>query len=135
MGLTNYYRKFIYNYAHIAEPLNKLLRGRKKDFHWTPRCQQTFDNLKSKLITSPILGYPDFTLPFVLHTDASDRAIGAVLSQIQHGQETIISYWSCQLNKSERNYSTIEREALAVVGAVKEFYPYLYGFHFKLVTS
>ena len=65
LGLTNYYRKFIYNYAHIAEPLNKLLRGRKKDFLWTPCCQQAFDNLKSKLITSPILGYPNFTLPFV----------------------------------------------------------------------
>ena len=97
LGLTNYYRKFIYSYAHIAEPLNKLLRGRKKDFIWTPCWQQAFDNLKSKLITSRILGYPDFTLPFVLYTDASDMAIGAVLSQIQHGKETIISYWSRQL--------------------------------------
>ena len=98
LGLTNCYHKFIYNYTHIAEPLNKLLRGCKKDFHFTPCCQQTFDNLKSKLITSPILGYPDFTLPIVLHTDASDRAIGAVFSQIQHGQETVISYWSHQPN-------------------------------------
>ena len=90
---------------------------------------------KSKLVTSPILGYPDFATAFVLYTDASDAAIGAVLSQFQHNNEVVISYWSRQLTKAERNYSTIEREALAVVGAVKEFYPYLYGFKFKLITD
>jgi len=68
-------------------------------------------------------------------TDASNHAIGGVLSQLQDGQEWVIVYWSRQLQKMEKNYSTIEREALAVVGAVKEFYPYLYGFHFKLVTD
>ena len=67
LGLTNYYRKFIHNYAYIAEPLNKLLRGHKKQFAWSVPCQQAFDNLKSKLITSPILGYPDFATPFVLY--------------------------------------------------------------------
>ena len=84
---------------------------------------------------SPILGYPDFATAFVLYTDASDAAIGAMLSQFQHNNEVVISYWSHQLTKAERNYSTIEWEALAVVGAVKEFYPYLYGFKFKLVTD
>ena len=63
------------------------------------------------------------------------RISPAVPSQFQNGQETVISYWSRQLTKSERNYSTIEHEALAVVGAVKEFCPYLYGFQFKLVTN
>ena len=87
------------------------------------------------LTTSPVLGYPDFTCSFILHSDASNSAIGAVLSQNQNGHETVISYWSRQLTKAERNYSTIEREALAVVEAVKEFYPYLYGFHFDLVTD
>ena len=135
LGLTNYYRKFIYNYAHIAEPLNKQLRGHKKHFQWSSSCQQAFDNLKSKLIMPPILGYPDFTTPFALYTDASDTAIGAVLSQFQNNKEIVISYWSRQLTKPERNYSTIEREALAVVGAVKEFYPYLYGFKFTLITD
>ena len=134
LGLVNYYRKFIYNYATIAEPLNKLLRGHKKQFLWTVSCQQAFDHLKSKLVTSPILGYPDFATPFVLYTDASDAAIGGVLSQFQHNNE-VVSYWSHQLTKAERNYSTIEREALAVVGAVKEFYPYLHGFKFKLITD
>jgi len=135
LGLTNYYRKFICSYASIADPLYKLLKGNKKSFQWTTACQQAFDALKAKFTTSPILGYPDFTRPFVLYSDASDCAIGAVLSQLQNSQETVICYWSRQLTKPERNYSTIEQEALAVVGAVKEFYPYLYGFHFELFTD
>ena len=134
-GLTNYYCKFISSYANIADPLYKLLKGNKKSFQWTTTCQQAFDALKAKLTTPPVLGYPDFTCPFVLHSDASHCAIGAVLSQRQNGQEIVISYWSRELTKPERNYSTIEREALAVVGAMKEFYPYLYGFHFQLVID
>ena len=70
-----------------------------------------------------------------MHTDASDVALGGVLSQVQDGLEKPIAYWSRQLSKAERNYSTIEREALAVVSAIKEFYPYLYGFSFTLVTD
>ena len=80
LGLTNY-RKFIHNYASIAEPLHRALKGHKK-FQWTPSCQQAFDFLKSKLTSPPILGYPDFSQPFILHSDASANAIGAVLSQI-----------------------------------------------------
>ena len=126
LGLTNYYCKFIYNYAHTAEPLTKLLRGNKKQFIWNACFQQAFDSLKSKLLESPILGYHDFKVPFVLHTYASDTAVGAVLCQFKKDQETVIAYWSCQLTKAERNYSTIEREALAVVGAVKEFYLWIF---------
>ena len=62
-------------------------------------------------------------------------AIGGILGQFQDGQERVICYWSRQLQKAERKYSTIEREALAAVSAVKEFYPYLYGFSFKLITD
>ena len=68
-------------------------------------------------------------------TDASHHAIGGVLSQIQDCQEKVITYWSRQIQKAEHNYSTIEQEAFTVVGAVKEFYPYLYGFQFKLLTD
>ena len=91
--------------------------------------------LKSKLTTSPVFTFPRFTDPFLVATDASDTAIGGVLSQVQDGHERVIAYWSRQLHKAEHNYSIIEREALAVVGAVKEFYPYLYGFPFKLITD
>ena len=100
--------------------MNKLLRSHEKQFLWPVSFQQAFDHLKSKPVMSLILGYLAFATPFVLYTDASDAAIGAVLSQFQHNK-VVISYWSHQLAKAERNYSTIEREALAVVGAVKEF--------------
>ena len=135
LGLSNYYRRFVKNYSQIAEPLYKLTKKNTKGFQWDAACQQAFDDLKQRLTSPPILTYPVFTLPFIVHADASERAIGGVLSQVQEGEERVIGYWSRQLNKAERNYSTVEREALAVVAAVKEFYPYLYGFHFTLVTD
>jgi len=78
LGLSNYYRRFIPNYANLAEPLNKLLRKdqRKNKFLWDTNCQMVFDELKCKLTTDPVLSYPDFTLPFTLYTDASDTALG-----------------------------------------------------------
>ena len=91
--------------------------------------------MKRRLINPPILAFPRFDCNFLLATDASDSAIGAVLSQVQEGAEKVIAYWSRQLTKAERNYSTIEREALAIVKAVKEFYPYLYGHEFVLLTD
>ena len=135
LGLTNYYRRFIKDYSLLATPLFHLTRKTAKGFLWSSSCQQAFETLKQKLVTPPILAYPDFTRPFILQTDASDQAIGAVLSQEREGQEHVISYWSRRLDKSERNYSTIEREALAAISALKEFYPYVYGFPCRLVTD
>ena len=93
------------------------------------------DRLKQALSSPPILSYPHFDVPFTVFTDASNWAVGAVLAQIQDGEEHVVAYYSRQLSKQERNYSTMEREALAVVAAVKEFYPYLYGREFQLVTD
>ena len=135
LGLTNYYRRFVEGYSKIAEPLHQLTRKTSKGYVWTPNCQNAFDELKYRLTTPPILAYPDFSDEFILHTDASATALGGVLCQSKNGQEHVIAYWSRQLTKPERNYSTIEREALAVVAAVKEFYPYLYGSHFTLFTD
>ena len=134
MGLSNYYRRFIANYSKIAGPLNKLL-SKSSSFIWSKECQLAFDNLKHHLTIPPILAFPDFSIQFTLYTDASDTAVGGVLSQTQHGQERVIAYWSRQLHKAEKNYSTTEKEALAVVAGIKEFYPYLYGSRFTLVTD
>ena len=136
MGLCNYYRRFVKGYSEIAAPLFKLLsKENDKCFTWTSSCQAAFEDLKSRLVAPPILAYPNFQLQFLLYTDASDSAIGAVLSQMQEGQERVLAYWSRKLQKTERNYSTTEREALAVVSALKEFYPYVYGFSCRLITD
>ena len=134
LGLANYYRRFVPDFSKIAKPLHKLLR-KGNTYSWYTACQEAFTELKYRLTTPPILAYPDFKLPFLLYTDASDFALGAVLSQVQDGKERVICYWSRQLTKPERGYSTTEREALAAVSSVKEFYPYLYGSSFRLITD
>ena len=122
LGLSNYYRRFIKNYEYIAETLHKSLRKSKRPFQWDSTCQLA---LKQKLNTSPILAYPDFTLPFIVYSDASDTAIGDLLGQVQNGKENVVIsyYWSRQLTKAERNYSMVEHEALAAVSVIKKFYP------------
>ena len=94
-------------------------------FRWGESQQTAFDFLKRALTSEPILRYPDFSKPFRLTTDASSNAIGAILSQ--DPDDKPIAYASRSLNKHERNYSTIDKELLAIVWAVKYFTPYLYG--------
>ena len=130
LGLSNYYRRFIEHYSDITEPLHKLTRKSGSSYQWTE-----LRVLKQRLTTLPILVYPNFSHPFVLATDASGIALGGILSQTTDGKEQVIAYWSRKMNKAERRYSTIEREALAVVALVKEFYPYLYGRPFTLLTD
>lgn len=134
LGLAGYYRRFIKNFSKIAKPLTNLL---KKDinFKWSEREQESFNILRDALCQEPILQYPDFTQPFLLTTDASGTAIGAILSQGQIGKDQPISYASRVLNDAEKNYSTIEKELLAIIYAVQHFRPYLYGKKFKLITD
>ena len=128
---ANYYRKFIPNFATIAAPLNKLLK-KNVSFNFDETCMAAFDKLKSLLISPQILQFPNFENEFVLSTDASGYGIGAVLC---NSDMRPVSYASRMLNKAEVNYSTIEKELLAVVWAVKHFRPYLFGNHFYIKTD
>lgn len=134
LGLVGYYRRFIENFSHITKALTSLL---KKDatFQWGCEQQKAFDELKNKITSAPILQYPDFTKPFVLTTDASNYAVSAILSQGEVGQDLPIAFASRTLNKSEGNYSTTEKECLAIIFGTKVFRPYLYGHKFKIVTD
>lgn len=134
LGLTGYYRRFIENFSHITKPLTSLL---KKDvnFHWSHEQEQAFSMLKDKLISAPLLQYPDFSQPFIVTTDSSNYAVGAVLSQGEIGKDKPIAYASRTLNKQEGNYSTTEKELLAILFAVNTFRPYIYGYKFKIVTD
>jgi len=107
LGLAGYYRKFIEDFSKIAKPLTKLIKKGEK-FNWTAEQQNAFQSLKEKLISAPILNYPDFQREFLVTTDASDYAIGAVLSQGPVGQDRPIAYASRILCKAEQNYNTRE---------------------------
>lgn len=123
LGITGYYRKFIRDYAKVALPLTKCLQKGSQINSNKEEYVEAFKKLKTLLTSDPILVYPDFERPFTLTTDASDFALGAVLSQNNHP----IAYISRTLNKHERNYATIEKELLAIVWATQQFRPYLFG--------
>ncbi|KMQ91307.1 enzymatic polyprotein endonuclease reverse [Lasius niger] len=103
-------------------------------FQWTQEQQHALEILKEKLTTAPVLKYPDFTQEFIVMTDASDYAIGAILSQGKIGEDQPVAYASRVLSRAEQNYNTTEKE-LAIVWAVKHFRPYLYGTKFTIVTD
>lgn len=134
LGLLGYYRKFIPDFANITKPMTQCLKKGSKinlDTNYT----QCFEKCKTLLMNDPILQYPDFNKEFILTTDASNLAIGAVLSQGTVGSDKPIAYASRTLNSSEINYSTIEKELLAIVWATKYFRPYLFGRKFKIMTD
>jgi len=130
----SYYRRFIPKFSTIASPLHKLLK-RDAEFEWTDAQERAFRGLQSRLISPPILRYPDYNRTFILTTDASNEGVGAVLSQGEIGKDYPIAFASRSLNKAERNYSTTEKELLAIVWGVRYFRPYLYGTKFTIVTD
>lgn len=134
LGLAGYYRHFKLNFSKVAKPLTELLK-KDRTFEWTKDQDGAFKQLRTALCTEPILQYPDFTKPFVLTTDASATAIGRILSQGTIGKDLPIAYTSRLLNSAARNYSTIEKELLAIVYSVNYFRSYAYGHKFTLVTD
>ncbi|GFX38271.1 retrovirus-related Pol polyprotein from transposon 17.6 [Trichonephila clavipes] len=105
------------------------------EFHWGPEEVEAFNSLKKALTSDPVLGMYDERASTEIHTDASGYGIGAVLVQIQNNVEKVIAYASRTLTKAEKNYSTTERECLAIVWATNKFRPYIFGKHFTVVTD
>ncbi|CAI5671880.1 unnamed protein product [Oreochromis niloticus] len=134
IGLASYYRRFIKDFASIAEPLHNLTK-KNAHFHWHAEHQAAFDKLKCRLTSAPILGYPLDHGEMKLDTDASDTDIGAVLSQMQQGVERVLAYGSRKLSRTEQNYCTTQRELLAVVDFTSHFRQYLLGQPFKVHTD
>uniref|UniRef100_A0A8C1M144 ribonuclease H n=1 Tax=Cyprinus carpio TaxID=7962 RepID=A0A8C1M144_CYPCA len=136
LGLAGYYRCFIPNFSSLAAPLTDLTRkGQPEKVCWTPSAEEAFGQIKTALTSAPVLRAPDFSCPFLLQTDASDAGLGAVLSQVQEGEEHPVIYISRKLSPAERNYAVVEKEALAIKWAVLELRYYLLGRKFTLVTD
>ena len=137
LGVTGYYRKFIPNFATVAAPLTDLIRkNRPNQVVWTSTCDKAFTELKKQLCSDPVLKSPDFDRAFILQTDASNRGVGAVLSQIDdNGEEHPVAYFSRKLLEREEKYSTIEKECLAIKLAIQAFRVYLLGKPFTIQTD
>ncbi|KAM9328400.1 uncharacterized protein lrguk [Pholidichthys leucotaenia] len=134
VGLASYYRRFVKDFASIAEPLHALTK-KNAPFQWTEKCQLAFDELKHLLTTAPVLGYPLDQGDMILDTDASDIDIGGVLSQIQQGRERVLAYGSRKLSSAECNYCATQCELLAVVEYTSHFRQYLLGRPFIACTE
>lgn len=135
VAFANYYRKFIKNFAILAQPLNHLTR-KSVVFRWGEEARNAFTAIRNALNSPTILAYPDFSKEFTLTVDACMRGCGSVLSQIQSdGTEKPISFASRAFNKSERNKPIIELELLAIYYAIIHYKPYLYGTNFLVRTD
>ncbi|KAK9003508.1 hypothetical protein V6N11_061067 [Hibiscus sabdariffa] len=134
LGHAGFYRRFIENFSKITKPLCSLLeQGRK--FEFDDACIKAFEILKNKLVTAPIIAPPDWKLPFELMCDASDYAVGAVLGQCKGKIFHPIYYASKTLNDAQVNYTTTEKELLAIIFAFDKFRSYLIGAKVMVYTD
>lgn len=134
VGTFSWYRRFVPDFSTIVAPITALLRKKSK-FVWSEECEKSFKKIRECLVAAPVLSCPDYSRPFVVQTDASGFGIAAVLTQPHALGDQVICYISRSLTKQERNYTTTERECLAVLWAVEKLRPYLEAVPFTVVTD
>jgi transposase InsO family protein len=136
LGKVQYYAKFVPHLSHLAKPMHHLTKD-STVFTWTDQCQRNFEEIKRILSHDVTLAYPDMAKPFTLTTDASDYAIGAVLSQTDDvtGRERPISFLSKSLSGPQLHWSTTEKELYAIIYALEKYQGYLYGHPFTVHTD
>lgn len=135
LGTVGWYRRFIQDFSTLTSPLTDTLRKSAK-FVLTPEAIKSFEELKQRLVSSPILSSPNYERPFFVQCDASNVGIGAVLFQKDDdSEEHPIEFFSKKLNTAQKNYSTTEKECLAVVLAIERFRPYIELMDFTVITD
>jgi len=130
LGLAGYYIRFVEGFSSLSAPLTKLTKKIAK-FQWTEACEHSFQELKDKLTSTPVLALPEGSEGYAVYCDASGVGLGCVL--MQHGK--VIAYASRQLRKHEKNYPTHDLELAAVVHALKIWRHYLYDVHVDIFTD
>ena len=134
LGLVSYYQDFIPNLHNLRAPLNEVLR-REKKWIWTKECEQAFREIKNKLTSDLFLTHFDPNLDVIVARDASTHGVGAcILHKWKDGKVRPIAFASKSLIQAERNYSRIEKEALAIIFAVTKFHRYIHERRFTLQT-
>ena len=134
LGHAGFYRRFIRDFSKITRPLCRLLEKDAK-FKFDESCERSFEEIRSKLVESPIMAKPDWNKEFEIMCDASDYAMGAVLGQRTDKIFKAIYYASKTFNEAQENYSTTEKEMLAIVFACEKFRPYILGSHVIIHTD
>jgi hypothetical protein len=136
LGMVGWFSSFIAHFSELSAPLSDMTKkGRPGNLIWGDKEVNSLHELKEALTRKPVLRLPDFSKPFILQVDASERAVGCVLLQ-QHGDTLFpLSYASRKLLGREENYSCVERESLALVFGCKRYAKYLYGREFGLFTD
>lgn len=136
LGLCNYYREYIPSYSELVYPLTELTKKRVPDtIPWTEEHDAAFDHLKRALAKAPSLYTPRPDRPFVIHSDASQIGVAACLSQRDGDKFYPIAYVSQKLTKSQQSWSTIEREAFAIVWCLKKFEVWVFGSEIEFFTD
>ena len=135
LGTASFYRQFCEGFSSVAEPLSRLTRKHAK-FKWGPAEEAAFLELKALLISSKVMAASKPNEPYILYTDASEYAVGAILVQeYDTGVERVIQYISHSLPAAQRRWSSVEREAFAILYAINKLRPYLYGARFAICTD
>lgn len=134
IGLCSYFRRYVNGFSKISKPLTSLLK-KEQPFIWTHQQQDAFEKLKNILAEQVLLKFPNFDELFYVTTDASNMAIGGMLSQGELPNDRPVAFFSKTLNDIQKRYSTIEKELLAIVETIKFFRVYLYGRFFVLITD
>lgn len=138
LGLASWYRRFVPHFSTVVSPLNELLRGakgKKLPIQWNDSAEKAFQDIKQALVSAPVLSSPDFSLKFTIQCDASLSGLGSVLTQCQNGVEKVIAFASRSLSRTERNWSTYQRELAAVLFGITKFRPFIEGTRFTVVTD
>lgn len=129
LGLIGYYRKFVWHYGTIAQPITALFKANA--FVWTEEAKLAWDQLKQTMVEALVLALPDFNSTFVVDSDVSSTRIGAILSQ----KGRTLAYFSKVLSTKHQALLVYEKEMLAILAAVKKWNAYLLGRHFQIKTN